>query len=92
VTRVIVAEGCREIDSPLTGQRYYAGRGDMKGYMQGGSFDMSPADAKLAVKMGGALASLAGHAARGVGWRCGTCGFGSWVKTCSRCGSECERE
>lgn len=92
MTRVIVAEGCREIDSPLTGERYYAGRGDRKGYMQGGSFDMDPADAKLAVRMGGALASLAGTASRRIGWRCTVCGFGSWLRTCGRCGAECERE
>ena len=91
MTRVIVAEGCREIDSP-SGRRYYAGRGDRKGYMQGGSFDMSPEDARLAVKMGGALASLTGPARRSVGWRCPACGFGSWVRTCSKCGAECERE
>jgi hypothetical protein len=91
VTRVIVAEGCREIDSPRTGRRYYA-RGGQRGYQQGGTFDMHPADAKLAVRMGGAIASLAGPARRGVGFRCPSCGFGSFFKRCSQCGSECERE
>lgn len=91
MTRVIVAEGCREIDSPLTGRRYYA-RGGPRGYTQGGSFDMHPADAAMAVKMGGAIASEAGATRRGVGYRCGGCGFGSFVRTCSRCGAECERE
>jgi hypothetical protein len=90
LTRVIVAEGCREIDSP-SGRRYYA-RGGRRGYMQGGSFDMTPADAKLAVRMGGAIVSEAGTSSRGIGWRCPSCGFGSFVRTCSRCGSECERE
>lgn len=91
MARVIVAEGCREIDSPLTGQRYYA-RGGAKGYRQGGSFDMAPADARMAVKMGGAIASEAGSTRRGIGFRCRSCGFGSFVRTCSRCGGECERE
>ena len=84
-----MAEGCREIDSG--GTRYYA-RGGAKGYVQGGAFDMSDADAKLAVKMGGALASMAGATRRALGWRCPACGFGSFVKACSRCGTECERE
>jgi hypothetical protein len=26
------------------------------------------------------------------GYRCPTCGFGSYVVTCSRCGGTCERE
>jgi hypothetical protein len=91
MTRVIIAEGCREVDSPLTGQRYYA-RGGMKGYQQGGSFNMTPADAKIAVRMGGAIASEAGATSRSIGWRCPGCGFGSFLKLCSRCGAECERE
>jgi hypothetical protein len=91
VTRVIVAEGCREVDSPVTGQRYYA-RGGAKGYMQGGSFDMDPSDARLAVRMGGALASEAGTTRRSLGFRCVTCGFGSFLRTCSRCGGRCDRE
>jgi hypothetical protein len=88
--RVIVAEGCREVDSP-SGTRYYA-RGGRKGYMQGGSFDMSPADAAMAVRMGGAVASLAGATRRALGWRCPSCGFGSFLKLCSKCGEECVRE
>jgi hypothetical protein len=91
VTKVIVAKGCREIDSPYTGTRYYA-RGGAKGYEGGGLFDMAPADAALAVKMGGAIASLNGTAPKGTGFRCPACGFGSWLKTCGRCGAECERE
>lgn len=86
--RVLVAEGCREIDSG--GTRYYA-RGGRKGYLQGGLFDMSDADARRAVKMGGSVASLAGTARRSSGFRCG-CGFGSYTRICGRCGSECERE
>lgn len=89
--KVIVAEGCREIDSPYSGKRYYA-QGGRKGYSQGGSFEMDAADAKLAVRMGGAIASESGPTRRGIGYRCPDCGFGSFLKSCSRCGSECERE
>jgi hypothetical protein len=87
--RVLIAEGCREVD--FGGVRHYA-RGGQKGYQQGGSFDMSPAAARQAVKIGGAIASEAGTTSRTIGWRCPSCQFGSFVKTCSRCGAECERE
>lgn len=89
--KVIVAEGCREIDSPYSGKRYYA-QGGRKGYTQGGSFEMDAADAKLAVRMGGAIASEAGATSRKLGFRCLACGFGSFLKKCGRCGEECERE
>jgi hypothetical protein len=89
MTRVIIAEGCREVD--FGGVRHYA-RGGQKGYQQGGSFDMSPAAARQAVKIGGAIASEAGTTSRSVGWRCPECSFGSFVRACSRCGSECVRE
>jgi hypothetical protein len=88
--KVIVAAGCREIDAP-SGRRYYA-RGGKRGYQQGGLFAMSDADAKLAVRMGGAIASLAGTAPRSAGFRCPECDFGSWLRVCGRCGAECERE
>ncbi len=88
--RVIIAEGCREVDA-LSGRRYYA-RGGQKGYEQGGSFDMTQADAKAAVKMGGAIASLSGSTRSSVGYRCPDCGFGSYLKVCGRCGGTCARE
>lgn len=90
--RVIVAEGCQQVDSP-SGVRYHArgGRAHEEN-VRGGVFEMSDADARMAVKMGGAVASLAGTARRMAGFRCPACGFGSWVKTCSRCGEECVRE
>lgn len=91
--RVILADGCQQIDSPVTGTRYYARGGRaFQGDVRGGVFEMSETDAKLAVKAGGAIASLAGTARRGHGWRCPKCGFGSFLKTCGRCQSECERE
>lgn len=91
--KVIVAEGCQQVDSPLTGTRYYARGGyAFQDKVRGGVFDMSPEDAKLAVRMGGTVVSEAGTTRRGIGYRCGACGFGSFVKTCSRCGGECGRE
>jgi hypothetical protein len=93
VTRVIVADGCQQIDSPASGTRYYARGGRaFEGNVRGGVFEMSDADARMAVRMGGAIASTAGTTRRGLGWRCLACGFGSFLKTCGRCQSECVRE
>lgn len=93
MTRVIVADGCHQLDSPLTGRRYHArGARAFEGSVRGGVFDMSPADAAMAVKMGGAIASEAGTARRALGFRCPACGFGSFLRQCGRCGGECERE
>jgi hypothetical protein len=90
MTRVITAEGMRELDSPRTGRRYYAGHrdGDKRAYLQGGSFDVDPADVGLVVKMGGAVASLTGATRAALGWRCQDCGFGSYFRLCGRCKSE----
>jgi hypothetical protein len=85
MTRVLIAEGCREVD--FGGRRYYA-----RDYQQGGSFDMPDAAARQAVRIGGAIASVSGCGSRKDGYRCPACGFGSWVKICSRCGAECVRE
>ena len=91
--RVIVADGCHQIDSPLSGTRYYArGSRAFEGSVRGGVFEMSDADARMAVRMGGAIASLAGTARRSTGWRCIACGFGSYLRKCGRCGAECQRE
>jgi hypothetical protein len=84
--RVLIAAGCREVDGP-SGRRYYA-----RDYERGGSFDMSPADARQAVKIGGAIASEAGTTRQAIGYRCTGCGFGSFTRSCSRCGGVCERE
>jgi hypothetical protein len=90
--RVIMADGCHQIDSPLTGTRYYAkGAKAFEGSVRGGVFEMSDADAALVVKAGGAIASLAGATGRRSGFRC-ACGFGSFTRVCGRCGAECERE
>lgn len=91
--RVILADGCQQVDSPVTGTRYYArGASALEGKVRGGVFEMSDTDARLAVKAGGAIASLAGTTRRRTGWRCPSCGFGSFLRICGRCQSECERE
>ena len=88
-----MADGCHQIDSPVTGTRYYAkGARAFEGSVRGGVFDVADVDARLIVGAGGAIASLAGTAARKTGWRCPACGFGSYLKACGRCGAECERE
>jgi hypothetical protein len=92
VQRVILANGCQQIDSP-SGRRYYARGGyAFEGKVRGGVFEMSDGDAKMAVAMGGAVASLAGTTRSRTGFRCPACGFGSFLKRCGRCGAQCERE
>lgn len=87
--KVLMAEGCREMD--VAGRRHYALGGE-RGYAQGGLFEMGDRAARLAVKAGGAVASMAGPTRRALGWRCPACGFGSFLRRCGRCGAECERE
>jgi len=48
--------------------------------------------ARALIAEGAFPASLTGRTRRAIGYRCAACGFGSFVKTCSRCGGECERE
>jgi hypothetical protein len=91
--KVILADGCQQIDSPVSGTRYYARGGRaFEGDVRGGVFEMSDGDARMAVRMGGAIASMAGSTRRSLGWRCAACGFGSFLRRCGRCGGECERE
>ena len=84
MTKVILGNDIAQVDAP-SGRRY-------GGNMPGRVFDMSESDAKAVVKLGGALASVSGTTRRAIGYRCGTCGFGSVVTACSRCGGECHRE
>jgi hypothetical protein len=94
VTRVIVADGCQQVDSPLSGTRYYArGAYAHEGKVRGGVFEMTESDARLAVAMGGAVVGVAPAAGRRkLGFRCTSCGFGSFLRRCGRCRGECERE
>lgn len=52
----------------------------------------NPAHAKALLAEGAFPASLTGVAVRSVGFRCPSCGFGSYLKTCGRCGGQCEKE
>lgn len=59
---------------------------------KGGLFNMSESDARALVRGGGFMPSLSGTTRRGFGWRCPSCGFGSFFKRCGRCNGDCERE
>lgn len=83
MTKVILSDSVAQVDG-LSGRRY-------GGNVPGRVFDMTPGDAAAVVKLGGAVASMSGTARRRLGWRC-ACGFGSFVRQCSRCGGECTRE
>lgn len=86
MTKVILGRDVAQVDAP-SGLRY-------GGNTPGRVFDMTPSDARAVVQLGGALASLSGTTRRAIGWRCPdpACGFGSFVRVCSRCGGECVRE
>lgn len=82
--RVIASDkASREVDG-LTGRQYTQKRD--------GSFDMHPRDAKAYVAWGGFIPSMTGVTRKALGYRCEGCGFGTFVKTCSRCGGNAVRE
>lgn len=83
MTKVILARDIAQVDAP-SGRRY-------GGNVPGRVFDMLPSDAKAVVQLGGAMASLSGTARRRVAYRC-ACGFRPFIRHCSRCGGEAERE
>ncbi len=77
------ASNCREIE---VGGRIYRRKPN-------GLFDMPEAAAKYTIALeGGQLPALSGSTRRSIGYRCQDCGFGSFLKSCSKCGGECERE
>lgn len=84
MTKVILANDVAILDGP-SGRTY-------GGNTPGRVFDMTPDDAKAVVKLGGAYCAESGTTRRKIGYRCKVCGFGSFVRICSRCGGECERE
>ena len=89
--KVLIAAGCREIDDPATGTRHYA-RGGARGYERGGLFEMSDGAARRAVAIGGYVVPPGTPAPAGCGFRCPSCGHGSYFTECGKCGTECERE
>lgn len=80
--RVTGMDGCKEVD----------GSGGRAHLQRDGTFHLSDVDAKRFVTAGGFyVPDMNTAVSRAEGYRC-TCGFGSWFKTCSRCGGTCERE
>jgi len=85
MSRIIPPTGLREIEvETRTGKRVIRAGKD-------GLFDVQ--DSKLAKQLkkeGLGEAGLNGFSTYG-GFPCGSCGFGSWFKKCSRCGQDNER-
>lgn len=76
------AKECVEIDGP-SGQRYN---------FRKGITDVSDRDGKAILRYGGFVPSMSGVTRKSLGFRCQSCGFGSFFKTCSRCGGNAARE
>jgi hypothetical protein len=58
-----------------------------------GTFELNRRDARALVAEGGFIPADMGVATSpDQGFRCVECGFGSWFKSCSKCGGECFRE
>jgi hypothetical protein len=76
------ARECVEIDG-LSGQRYN---------FRNGIADVPDRDAKAIVKFGGFIPSMSGTTRAGLGYRCGSCGFGCYFSTCGRCGEIAVKE
>lgn len=76
------AKQCVEIDAP-SGRRYDFRKGIV---------DVSPRDAKAIVAYGGFIPSMAGTTRAGLGFRCESCGFGSYFAKCSKCGGAAVKE
>jgi hypothetical protein len=82
----VPAEDRRQVATVINGREYAA---------RDGFFEMPEADAKVHSKSANLPASwqaFRGAFRRQNGYRCTSCGFGSFFKSCSRCGSECVRE
>lgn len=52
----------------------------------------NPMHVKALMSEGAFPVSMTGGTRKNIGYRCGACGFGAFVKTCSRCGGVCEKE
>ena len=52
----------------------------------------NPMHVKALTAEGAFPVSLSGGTRRDLGYRCPSCGFGSFLKTCGRCGGTCEKE
>lgn len=74
---------CISVDVPtVAGNRRYNGQ----------SIEVtSPSHARVLRKLGYTVADVAGGPSKADGYRCDSCGFSSFFKTCGRCGSSCQR-
>ncbi len=80
----VPAEDIKQVQHDINGVRYTA---------RNGFFDMPPEHARVHLKAANMpWPNLTGTSRRSLGYRCGGCGFGSFLRTCSRCGTTCERE
>lgn len=84
MARVLGAEGLVEIDTP-SGYRRHRDKD--------GTFHLNQRDANALKAIGGYIVPDMGPAVkRSEGYRCESCGFGSWFKKCSQCGADCVKE
>jgi len=80
----VPAEDRRQVQTQIDGRLYTA---------RDGFFEMPDRDAKVHMKSAGyGHWNVAGVVKPQAGYRCPGCGFGSFFRRCSRCGSECEKE
>lgn len=80
----VSAEDRRQVAQVVGGVEYRA---------RGGYFEMPDAHAKahlIASEL--PTPSVALPVGQRAGYRCAGCGFGTFFRTCSRCGGSCERE
>jgi hypothetical protein len=76
------AKACQQVDG-LSGVRYTA---------KDGRYTMSDRDAKALKDAGGFYPNAMGApVGKKDGFTCDECGFGSFFKTCGRCGGACRR-
>lgn len=76
----------KQVDVRLDGgvTRRYSGRD--------GIYSVVDSDVAALKSEGFTEKSLSGTTRSGDGFRCEACGFGSWFRTCSRCGGACKKE
>lgn len=83
----VPAEDIKQVETVINGQPYRA---------KEGFFEMPDSDARLHLKsanMPAAWQAFRGAHRRSTGYRCPKCGFGSFFRRCSRCGTDdCEKE
>src|SRR5258707_689323 len=78
---------------PPDGKAVQIDVGNRRYAMNKGAMLTSDSDAKRIVAEGGFIPGTGmADIAAGRGYRCGECGFGSWFRTCGRCGANCDKE